>query len=74
MADRQQQKVFLSSVARTKLRDEAEERGLELSEIVEHLLVEGEYPAGVAVADRRGRRPYRGANARPTPEPMGEKT
>lgn len=45
MADRQQQKVFLSETARAKLREEAAKRGWELSEVVEYLIVKGEYSA-----------------------------
>lgn len=44
MADRQQQKIFLTPVARQRLRNEAAKRGWEMSEIVEYLLVKGEYP------------------------------
>lgn len=41
---REQQKIFLTPEARQRLRDEAEKRGWEMSEIVEYLLVKGAYP------------------------------
>jgi hypothetical protein len=41
---REQQKIFLTPEARQRLRDEAEKRGWEMSEIVEYLLVKGTYP------------------------------
>lgn len=41
---REQQKIFLTPEARQRLRDEAERRGWELSEIVEYLVVKGGYP------------------------------
>lgn len=44
MTDREQQKVYLTPDARSKLRREAKARGKEMSDIVEHLVVEGEYP------------------------------
>lgn len=47
MAERQQQKVYLTPGARAKLRDEAEAREMEMSAVVEHLIVDGQYPPEV---------------------------
>lgn len=41
---REQQKIFLTAEARERLRDEARARAMELSAIVEYLLLKGEYP------------------------------
>ena len=44
MAERQQQKVYLTPEARSKLREEADARKMEMSAVVEHLIVDGQYP------------------------------
>lgn len=44
MSHREQQKVFLSREARARLRHEAKKRNCDMSDVVEHLIVEGEYP------------------------------
>lgn len=41
----EQQKLYLTPMARAKLRDKAAAKGWELSEIVEFLIVRGAYPA-----------------------------
>ena len=40
MTDRQQQKLYLTQEARAKLRAVAAERGLQMSEVVEELVME----------------------------------
>lgn len=44
MTERQQQKVYLTPEARAKLRDEADAREMEMSAVVERLIVDGKYP------------------------------
>jgi len=44
VASRQQQKVFLTPEARERLRKEATDRGWDMSDIAEYLIVKGCYP------------------------------
>ena len=45
MSEREQQKLFLTPSARQRLREEAAARKCDMSDVVEHLIVKGSYPA-----------------------------